>query len=107
MRLPCSILVIVLSACGTDADTQCSTASYATVGEPYMVSWCRGCHSADLAPAMRQNAPVGLDFDTLAAVRAQLVPIEDSIANATMPPSGGPSTQDTQIMMTWLSCGAP
>ncbi len=107
MRLPSSLLVLVLAACGTDADTQCATTSYSTVGEPYIASWCRGCHSADLPASMRQLAPAGVNFDTLADVRAQLASIQTSIANGTMPPEGGPSAQDTALMMTWLTCGAP
>ncbi len=48
-----------------------------------------------------------MNFDTLAEVRAQLLPIQTSIANATMPPTGGPSAQDQMLVMQWLSCGAP
>ncbi len=108
MRSRSSLLLLaIVAACGTDADTQCAATSYSTVGEPYLASWCRGCHSVDLPPGMRQAAPVGVNFDTLADVRAQLLPLQTSIANGTMPPEGGPSAEETAMMMTWLTCGAP
>ncbi len=103
------LLLAAAAACGTDAETTCQTSylTYASFGEAYMTTWCRGCHSADLPPSMRQLAPPDVNFDTLAEVQAQLLPIQTSIANATMPPEGGPSAQDQQQMMQWLSCGAP
>ena len=110
MRLPCELaLCALLAACGDDVDRQCATSSatYDTVGKPYIESWCRGCHAADVPITMRQNAPLDVNFDTLADVRTQLVPIATTIENATMPPEGGPSAADNARMLQWLDCGAP
>jgi len=110
MRLPCELaLLAVLAACGDDVEPECATSSatYATVGQPYIESWCRRCHAADVPITMRQNSPLGVDFDTLSEVRAQLVPIAMTIENATMPPQGGPSPADNARVLQWLACGAP
>ena len=103
------VLVAALCACGDDADPTCRTSplTYQTAGQPYIENWCRGCHGADVPITMRQRAPLGMNFDTLAEVRAQLVPIATTTANATMPPQGGPSDGERAMMLQWLRCGAP
>lgn len=108
MRLPCSVLAVALAACGTDSDSTCTSAiTYSTVGQPYMESWCNGCHSADLPPNMRQLAPANVNFDTLDEIRGQLLPIQMTIQTGTMPPEGGPNAQDQMLVLQWLGCGAP
>jgi uncharacterized membrane protein len=103
--------VVLVAACGTpDASYQCQTSplSYTSFGSPFMSNWCNGCHSVDLPPGMRQRAPVDMNFDTLADVRAWSHDILVSAGLTTsMPPAGGPSDGERQMLVTWLSCGAP
>jgi uncharacterized membrane protein len=109
MRWPCSVALAV-AACGSDVDPSCrtSTLTYDTFGAPFMASWCNGCHSAALDPGMRQDAPYGINFDTVTEIRAQWLAIaQTTIDLETMPPEGGPSPDERALLGAWLRCGAP
>jgi len=104
------IALVALAACGTDVDPTCtkSTLTYETFGAPFMSDWCLGCHSAGVDAAMRQLAPIDVNFDTIAEVRTQSRSIlETTSTMQTMPPAGGPSDSDRELLAEWLSCGAP
>ena len=100
------LLVLLLAGCGNDTRVECSESplTYQTFGDPYIANWCRGCHSEDLIPTMRQDAPLGVNLDTLDEVRqrrAQILEMGDR-----MPPTGGPSEEERALMREWLTCGA-
>lgn len=86
-----------------------SSLSYESFGGPFMLNWCNGCHSADLPEGMRQNAPLGVDFNTLEDIRRQADRIwaRSGDQNATMPPVGGPPAEERALLGEWLACGAP
>ncbi len=110
MRLRCSIvLLLVLAACGNDVDSMCQTSmlTYQNFGEPFMESWCNGCHSSALPPGMRQLAPSDVNFDTLPEIRAQWLAIVQTTTDLqTMPPEGGPSQDERTMLADWMRCGA-
>ncbi len=83
--------------------------SAANFGMPFLLTWCAGCHSADLPADERAGAPVGVDLDTLDAAQEQLLRIyaRTVLDGATMPPAGGPSEQERAMLGDWLACGAP
>lgn len=86
-----------------------SILTWENFGQSFVRNWCAGCHSAEIAPGDRYNAPVGIDLDTLAEVRKHAV---RNIAratgeNPTMPPGGGPGAHEREQFATWLECGAP
>jgi uncharacterized membrane protein len=97
-------------ACGADTDPRCdrSFLRYANFGAPFIVSWCRACHSAALAPDARQDAPVDVNFDTLDDIRrwSPRITLRAGLAT-TMPPAGGPSADERALLVEWLRCGAP
>jgi uncharacterized membrane protein len=99
-----------LAACtGNDVEPSCVTSylTYDNFGEPFMTSWCRGCHSDQVAAPMRQRAPLGVDFDTLDEVRVQSISIAiTTVTDRTMPPAGGPSDEERAMLDQWLRCGA-
>jgi uncharacterized membrane protein len=100
----------VLSACGDDTDVQCahSFLRYDNFGSPFIISWCRACHSVDLPPDMRQNTPDNINFDTLDDIRAWSFEIKLTAGQGdSMPPSGGPSAAERTMLVEWLRCGAP
>ena len=108
MRLLCSL--VLLAACGDDRTPSCeqSQLTYQTFGAPFMTSWCNGCHSAGLPANMRQLAPIDINFDTLGEIRAQAFTIVNTTTDLrTMPPEGGPSDAERQLLSQWMSCGAP
>jgi len=102
-------IVIALAACGNDRAYDCETSAltYETFGEPFMTSWCRGCHSAELYPTMRQDAPLDVNLDTLDEVRARKQKIRElTVVGDSMPPRGGPSDEERALLDAWLTCGA-
>ncbi|MBK8262519.1 MAG: hypothetical protein IPK80_14450 [Nannocystis sp.] len=78
-------------------------------GGPFLLDHCMSCHHSALPADMRQDAPLGVDFDQLAAVRAQAPRIWARAAdqNATMPPLGPPAADQRALLGEWLACGAP
>ena len=88
---------------------QGSTLTYEDFGAPFFLTYCEGCHSTAMPEGSRQNAPIAVNFNTLDDVRAHKDRIWARAAdtNATMPPSGGPSTKDRALLGEWLACGAP
>jgi uncharacterized membrane protein len=111
-RAPLLALALALgaAACGHDVDEACAASdlTYETFGAPFVTTWCRGCHSRDLAPDLRQQAPAGVDFDT----RADVVRFDRRIraragTGRTMPPAGGPSSDERALLVEWLGCAAP
>jgi hypothetical protein len=85
--------------------TDCGT--WNTVGEPFTLTWCAGCHSAELPAERRYSAPVGTDLDTLDAVVRQSAAIRSSLEAGRMPPAGGVPAAEQAEFLAWLACGAP
>ncbi|MBK8937043.1 MAG: hypothetical protein IPM79_05220 [Polyangiaceae bacterium] len=83
--------------------------SWENFGGPFMLTWCNGCHSESLPDGERQGAPLLSNFDTLDDVRAWAADIweESGDHNASMPPVGGPSEEEREMLAEWLACGAP
>ena len=98
------------AACGADTDRTCAQSflRYDNFGAPFIVNWCRACHSADTPPDMRQQAPADVNFDTLSEVRRWSLEIRITAGQgSSMPPAGGPSAEERQMLVEWLGCGAP
>ena len=82
--------------------------TYETFGAPFVLDWCRGCHSAQLHPSMRQDAPLSVNFDSLVEVRTHAARIRELAgATAQMPPRGGPSPEERDLLVEWIDCGTP
>jgi len=90
--------------CPTD-----STANYDNTGGPFLLSWCTGCHSSLLPSGERAGAPLGVDFDTPAGIKDQLLRIYARSAdhNVTMPPVDAVPAHDRTLIGDWITCGAP
>lgn len=84
-----------------------STLSYQNFAAPFVITWCRGCHGESQPVAMRQDAPVGVNFDTAEDVRgaADRLLARATGAAPTMPPAGGPSDEERALLAEWISCG--
>src|SRR5262245_53099420 len=119
------VLVLVLAACGTDSMPRgdddanqptpvdpdvCATSylDYTNFGEPFVINWCRGCHSTDVPAAMRQKAPTDVNFDNLMQVRmwGERIATHATGAMPNMPPAGGPTEEERALLAEWLACGA-
>ena len=85
-----------------------TTASYETVGEPFMSTWCTPCHHSELVGDDRPVGSEAVNLDTFELVIEHLDRIEVRAASEapTMPPGGGPSEEDIERLRLWLDCGA-
>lgn len=77
--------------------------SWATFGQGFLTTYCRGCHGADTAD--RAGAPPGIDFDT----EEESLALKDRILARTitagdMPPAGGPPPEALVRLRIWLEC---
>jgi uncharacterized membrane protein len=117
----------VLAACGTDSMPRDGDGSgsnepevvdpnvcddsyldYDNFGAPFVINWCRGCHSSAVPAGMRQKAPAGANFDNLDQVRmwGDRIAGRATGTQPNMPPAGGPSEQERKLLAEWLACGA-
>jgi uncharacterized membrane protein len=102
---------LVAAGCGVDTEPPpCpeTLVTYETFGAPFLISWCRGCHSSELTGAMRQRAPSGVNFNTVEDARDHAARIAVRAGpGGTMPPVGGPSPDERMLLVEWIGCGAP
>ena len=120
--------LVVLAACGTDVRTDddgegsgsneptpidpdtCETSylDYDNFGAPFVINWCRGCHSSEVPMNMRQKAPIDANFDTIEEVRmwGERIASRATGTAPNMPPAGGPTAEERALLAEWLTCGA-
>ena len=113
--------LLLVAACGVGPSTgdtsshvdpstcaQTSYLDYTSFGQPFLENWCRGCHSSQLPATMRQMAPANVNFDSLDDVHtwSNAIVMRATGSAATMPPAGGPSDDERQMLTEWLGCGA-
>lgn len=121
--------VLAAGACGTDSMPRdddgegsgsnevmpvdpdvCETSylDYDNFGAPFVINWCRGCHSSAVPMNMRQKAPADANFDTLEQVRmwSDRIAMRAASTMPNMPPAGGPTEQERALLAEWLACGA-
>ncbi len=98
-------LCYLTEAADTGAST-CAELTWASAGQPYLLTYCTGCHSAGVTGEWRRGAPSGTDFETLAGARTWQDRIAARIAEGTMPPGGGAPADQTERLLAWIDCGA-
>jgi cytochrome c5 len=111
------ILAVALLGCADeeDTDTLCDREvplTYEGFGMSFMDTHCNGCHSSLIAPAQRRGAPESVNLDTYGDVLAWAERIEERVVlNAEiegasrMPPGGGPTREELDMLHEWLQCG--
>jgi uncharacterized membrane protein len=109
-------ICIALAACSSPAvedpaisACESSILNTSNFGQPFLLDWCRGCHSSELTVENRQGAPLGVDFDNMDMVRslASRITVRAGTTMPTMPPAAGPSLEERELLIEWLACGAP
>ena len=83
--------------------------TYANFGKAYMDIHCIGCHSVDIPEGHRVGAPIGVDFNTYDDVLDWAERLEARATRAysdsvTMPPGGGPTSEELDLFEEWLYC---
>ncbi len=100
---------------GTFTQSVCPTTApptYDTFGRTFMESYCTKCHDSAKTGAMREDAPVTIDFDTEPLLRMWTSQIDKqaaigpAAANRLMPPSGNPepSDDDRRRLGEYIAC---
>lgn len=74
-------------------------------GRPYLEQHCNGCHSAYLRENQRNYAPMGIDFDTWDDAVFWHERLEArGVTDQSMPPGGGPGTDERELLREWVRC---
>lgn len=72
----------------------------------FMLSQCQPCHASETPN--RYGAPPGVTFDTQEDCQAQAGAIADAVlTRASMPPAGGITETERELLARWLECGLP
>ena len=71
--------------------------SWDHTGQPFMLTWCTGCHAGGRVGEERHGAPDGVDFDTLSDVQAWETRILARVEDGTMPPGEGLRTPSGHV----------
>lgn len=108
-------LLLLVACCDAAQDTSevmdnCSTdLTYQNFGESFLITWCRGCHSATVPEDMRQMAPPTVNYNSLADAKRWRSEAISRVSNdgplaRSMPPSGGPSDGERALFVEWMKC---
>ena len=98
---------------GADACAD-SVLTWENFGEPFMLSWCTGCHHSALPSAERACAPCVVNFDQHAGVHPFAAYIELRVLDwaehegtKPMPPAAIVPDDERALLREYLQCGAP
>jgi uncharacterized membrane protein len=106
------MLSFLLSCSGKNQDSSeldCNRTpplDYNNFGKGYLDKHCVGCHHSLLPQNMREGAPMGVDLDTysLSLEWADRIEARATGDVPTMPPGGGPTESEREMLQEWLSC---
>ena len=113
----CTGRVCWFGACVEDADPAAETSdtgdcadapSWDGFAQPFLTTWCTPCHSSALTEGDRLGAPEGMNFDTWEGAQAwsTLILAATTGEGADMPPAGGPTEEELELLTAWVTCGA-
>jgi uncharacterized membrane protein len=89
------------------AEDSCAIHTWASVGAPFVYTWCTPCHSSALSDAERQDAPVGTNFDheqDVVASSSLIMLVMGADSSLPMPPAGGAPPEEVDEFLRYLSC---
>lgn len=90
--------------------------TYTNFGSDFFSNYCLDCHSSSKTGADREDAPIGMNFDTLALIKSHAAQIDIEAAaspkrtNTSMPPSSEskqPNSDERMKLGEWIACGTP
>ncbi len=91
-----------------------SVLTWENFGEPFMLSWCTGCHHSALPSEQRACAPCNVNFDHHAGVHPLAAYIELRVIDwaaqegvKPMPPAAIVPDDQLALLREYLECGAP
>ena len=93
---------------GTESEVQCNhdpPLTYENFGQGFLRQHCNGCHSSYREyDWQRSGAPSGIDFDTWDTLLEWSDRVLIRTDEGTMPPAGGPSTEERDVFVEWMEC---
>jgi hypothetical protein len=101
---------LALLACGPDdVSEECihdPPLEYDRYGQGFVEKFCNGCHSSLVPEELRNDAPVGVDFDSYGAILQwkDRIAVRTDPDEPTMPPGGGPTDDQYVEFHEWLDC---
>lgn len=88
-----------------------SILTWENFGQPFMLTWCTGCHNSALPTAQRSCAPCYANFDNHAGVALQAAVIGirtlDPPPDMKMPPAAIIPEDELAMLREYIDCGAP
>lgn len=75
--------------------------------EPVFAAHCTSCHASTLASEERQDAPVGVNFDSPETARLNADMTWMMVRSEQMPRDGVVPFEEAMLLWEWLSCGGP
>ena len=115
---PLALLFVIACTEGRDKDTgdelpdvlgQCDSdqaIAWADV-QPIFAAYCTSCHASDLPADERQDAPIGVDYDTAETARLNADLTWQMIRYGMMPLYSEMAPEDAMLVWEWLNCGGP
>jgi len=80
--------------------------SWGNTGQPFLLTYCAGCHGAEVSAEMRYGAPADSLLDSRHAVLERTTAVLSRSSDGTMPPGGGPTELELACFTAWLEQGA-
>lgn len=108
------MILLTLAACtgaapdsAADACADAPVVTWANFGQGFLLEQCQGCHAS--TTANRHDAPEDIVFDTVddAWGQADGILARAGAEPPTMPPEGGTTEDDRQLLRWWLECADP
>lgn len=92
---------------GTSACAEVPALRWDSYGHGFLIENCDGCHASGTAD--RHGAPEDATFDTVEEAWAwsERILARATGESPTMPPMGGVSDDDRQLLAWWLGCATP
>ena len=75
--------------------------------QPIFADNCTGCHASERLADDRQDAPIGVDYDTAETARLNAELTWQMIRYGQMPLTGEVDPEDALLIWEWLNCGGP
>jgi hypothetical protein len=106
---PALVLLIAAAACAPDEPDPCAhepALTYENFGQSFLGRYCNGCHGSTIPDSLRNDAPGQVDLDHYEGVLRWAYEIEEQAAveEPTMPPGGGTTPLERQLLREWLTC---
>lgn len=111
MSIARASLLGLLVACGPgeveeDPCPTVPTLTWENFGKGHLDKHCNGCHSSQIQDHRRNDAPVGVDFDTWDGTVqwGERILVRGLDTEYPMPPGGGPSVEELEAFDEWMRC---